>query len=412
MGGCRMPDRGSAPAGPSQRDEALTTRERRLLWVVTVLWAAGLLYLGLAARLPLLGDVDSSEFSQWGHAFGTMVFAALVYLLLIARGGRTRRQTAVLTFALAVAGGALLELLQAVGGERDPTLVDVAVDAAGALVAVLVLSSARVAPRTWGRIVAAGTAVLLVIAVPAVIFGTPDAPSDACGLARVSPDDRGSAQSPTALPAPIAAYTLDEGSGRTAADSGEPPPLALDLVGRRTTWVDGGGLHFAGGAARSASAATGIVRAVRASDEVTILARFRPERLDETGPARVVTISSGTAEGQVNVHLGQEGRSLSVRLRATCGEFNWTTVPNVFTSTHDTVDVAMTFGDRTERVYVGGAPVAAWRVRGTLRNWDPTFPLVVGNEATLDRPFVGDVYGVRVYGQALDASAIDDLTTK
>ena len=407
-----MPDRDGSPAGPSQRDEALTTRERRLLWVVTVLWGAGLLYLGLAARLPLLGDVDSSEFSQWGHAFGTMVFAALVYLLLVGRGGRSRRQTAVLTLALAVAGGALLELLQAVGGERDPTLVDVAVDAAGALVAVLVLSSSRVSPRTWGRMLAAGTAVLLVIAVPAVVFGTPDAPSQACGLARVSPQDRGSEQSPGPVPAPLAAYALDEGSGRTADDSGEPPSLALDLVGPRTTWVDGGGVHFAGGAARSASAASGIVRAVRASGEVTILVRFRPERLDETGPARVVTISSGTDEGQVNVHVGQEGRSLSIRLRATCNEFNWTTVPNVFTSTRDTVDVALTFGDRTERVYVGGAPVAAWRLRGTLGNWDPTFPLVVGNEATLDRAFVGDVYDVRVYGQALGATAIKDLMTK
>jgi hypothetical protein len=36
----------------------------------------------------------------------------------------------------------------------------------------------------------------------------------------------------------------------------------------------------------------------------------------------------------------------------------------------------------------------------------------VGNEATLDRPFVGDVYDVRVYGQALDATAIKDLMTK
>ena len=151
---------------------------------------------------------------------------------------------------------------------------------------------------------------------------------------------------------------------------------------------------------------------MRASGEVTILVRFRPERLDETGPARVVTISSGTDEGQVNVHVGQEGRSLSIRLRATCNEFNWTTVPNVFTSTRDTVDVALTFGDRTERVYVGGAPVAAWRLRGTLDNWDPTFPLVVGNEATLDRAFVGDVFDVRVYGQALGATAIKDLMTK
>ena len=145
--------------------------------------------------------------------------------------------------------------------------------------------------------------------------------------------DGAETQSPGDAPAPVAAYTFDEGSGSTAGDSGGSESLPLDLVGRRTTWVDGGGLHVDGGAAMSASPAAGIVRAVRASGEMTILARVRPASLDQSGPARIVTMSSGTGYGQVNVHLGQDGRDLSVRLRATCGDFNWTTVPNVFTST-------------------------------------------------------------------------------
>jgi hypothetical protein len=206
------------------------------------------------------------------------------------------------------------------------------------------------------------------------------------------------------VPTPVAAYTFDDESGRTVGDSAGSPALSLDRVGR-TSWIKGRGLELDGGAAKSASPAATVVRAARASGEVTILARVRPARLDQSGPARIVTISNGSGYGQVNVHLGQEGHSLSVRIRATCGDFNWTTVPDVFTSTRDVVGVAVTFGDDTERVYVDGEPVAAWRMRGTLRNWDPSFPLVVGNEATLDRPFVGDVFDVQVYDRALTAVA-------
>jgi hypothetical protein len=143
---------------------------------------------------------------------------------------------------------------------------------------------------------------------------------------------------------------------------------------------------------------------------MTAVARVRTSRLDQQGPARIATISSGTAEGQVDVHLGQEGGSLSVRLRATCGSFNWTTVPKVFTSTRAPVDVAVSFVDDTERVYVNGVPAAAWRISGTLRNWNPQYPVVVGNEATRDRPFFGDVFGVLVYDRALTGSAIAEQT--
>jgi VanZ family protein len=364
--------------------------------MVTCAWGVCLLYLGLAARLPIVGDVDSSEFSKWGHALGTMLFAALVYLLLAGRRGRTRRRTALLAFGIAIAGGALLEVLQAISGSRDPAIVDVVVDAAGAAVAVIVLSMTPVSPRTWTRLISGATAVMLVVVVPAVLFATPGEPAKSCDPIRVSARSEAEGQSPTTGAAPLAEYAFDEGSGRRAEGSGASQPPPLELVGRRTTWIDGGGLRFSGGAARSATSASGIVRAVRASGQLTIAASVRPARLDMTGPSRIVTISSGTEKSQVNVHLGVEGRDLSVRLRATCGEFTWTTVPNVFTSTRRTVDVTVTFRDGVERVFVDGAPEAAWRIRGTLRNWDERSPLVVGNEATLDRPLVGDVFGVTI----------------
>ncbi len=385
----------------ASRGQELTHREHRALLLVTLAWAACLLYLGLEARLPIVGNVDSSKFAWWGHAFGTMVFAALVFLLLVGRRGRSRRHTALLALGIAVAGGILLELLQAIGGARDPTIADALVDAAGAVVAVVVLSWPRVSVGTWVRIVAVGTALMLVVAVPILLFATtPDDASPGCDVAQVAVSGPEAVAPSGSVPEPVAAYAFDATSGDSVADSSGSPALPLERIGR-TSWIRGGGLRLAGGAARSTSPASAIVRSIRASGEMTALARVRPSQLDQGGPARIVTISSGINFGQVDVHLGQEGRSLSVRLRATCGEFTWTKVPNVFTSTCDPVDLAVTFTEGIERVYVDGAPVAAWRLRGTLGNWDPQFPLVVGNEATLDRPFLGDVFGVRVYDRAL-----------
>lgn len=405
-----MPDgvRPPAPATDADGNEALTRGEWWLLLGITIAWAGFLLYLGLAARLPIVGDVDSSEFAWWGHAIGTMLFTALVYLLVLGRGGRTRRQTALLALVIGIAGGALLEVLQAIGGSRDPTIVDVVVDAAGAIVAVAVLSSARVSRRAAMRILSVSSAAMLVIGVPVVIFATPTDSSHACDLQPIAASDHGKRVGSAAGPAPVAAYTFDEGSGRTVADAAGGS-LTLELTGR-TSWIEGGGVRFARGAARSESSATNVVQAVRDSGKVTIMARARSARLDQNGPTRIVTISSGPDVGQVDVHLGQEGRSLSVRLRATCGAFTGKTIPDVFTSTRHPVDVAVTFSEGIERVYVDGAPVAAWRLHGTLRNWQPLFPLVVGNEATGDRPFVGDVFGVLVYDRALTGAAIAEQT--
>ena len=53
-------------------------------------------------------------------------------------------------------------------------------------------------------------------------------------------------------------------------------------------------------------------------------------------------------------------------------------------------------------VYVDGTLVDEVTIEpGPIEHWNPEFPLLVGNEATLDRPFIGDVFSVAVYGRAL-----------
>ncbi len=133
---------------------------------------------------------------------------------------------------------------------------------------------------------------------------------------------------------------------------------------------------------------------------------MRSDDLSQNGPTRIVTISDGTERTQVDVHLGEEKHALSVRLRASCGEFNWTLVDGVFDSSEKFEHVALTFADGIERIYVQGRLVEATRFDGDLSGWNRHYPLVIGNEANRDRPFLGVVALVAVYDRALPASEV------
>ena len=381
-------------------------RASRILWGVTVAWVTWFVYLGLVPRLPEVGSLDDRIVSSWGHAIGTLVLAALVYLLLAKHPRRSRGEAAAIVLGAAVLFGGLIELLQWLGGERDPSLGDLLLDAAGAVVAVVLLTLTRRPLEWWARVVAGFAIVVIVATVPLVIVATPPDRSSRCEPRPVRTARAGG--STAAAPVPIVHYTFEEGSGSIAANLGTMrPQVGLDLVRPGVGWVQGGGLSFDGGAARSPGPARGVVRAIDRAGAFTVEARVRPGRLDQDGPARIVTSSGGIAEDEVNVHLGQEGTALSVRVRARCGDFNWTVVPDVFT-TRRPVHVAVTFAGRVQRVFVQGRNVDAQRFAGRLGAWNPAYPLAVGNEVTMDRAWDGDVFDVAIYDEALPPAAVAD----
>jgi len=56
--------------------------------------------------------------------------------------------------------------------------------------------------------------------------------------------------------------------------------------------------------------------------------------------------------------------------------------------------------------YVDGASVAAGNVGGDVSNWDHGFHLVLGNELTGDRPWLGELHRVAFYARALSSEEI------
>ncbi len=158
----------------------------------------------------------------------------------------------------------------------------------------------------------------------------------------------------------------------------------------------------------SAEPARKVTAAVKQSGELTIEAWIKPSEARQSGPARIVSLSSDTS--QRNVTLGQDGSKFDVRLRTTKTSTNG--IPSVATL-DDAVKMELTHlvycRDKTGvvRMFQNGKQVATQQVDGDLSNWSDDFRLLLANELTGDRPWRGELHLVGIYGRAL---SLDEVT--
>lgn len=145
-----------------------------------------------------------------------------------------------------------------------------------------------------------------------------------------------------------------------------------------------------------------VTTAVKQSGELTIEAWLKPSESRQSGPARIVSLSSDAS--QRNVTLGQDGSRFDVRLRTTSTSTNG--IPSVATP-EEMAKLTLTHlvyarnkaGD--VRIYMNGKEVAAQKVAGDLSGWSDDFHLSLANEMTGDRPWRGELHLVGIYGRAL-----------
>ncbi len=222
------------------------------------------------------------------------------------------------------------------------------------------------------------------------------------------------AQEPRVTQGLQALYTFDEGMGGTVFDvSGVGVPLDLRVNNTsRIKWVEGG-LSVTGATLIASDEPAGkIVDAVSRSNEITIEAWIKPASATQTGPARIVTLSTDTSLR--NFTLGQgvnDGSShlYGVRLRTTTSSLNG--LPSLDTP-HGTPSTKLTHivytrnASGTARLYVDGQQQAAGTVGGTLSNWNTSYRFALANEFTGDRPWLGEFQLVAIYSRALSAAEI------
>jgi hypothetical protein len=137
---------------------------------------------------------------------------------------------------------------------------------------------------------------------------------------------------------------------------------------------------------------------------LTEVARGAPLRIDlevrsrtspQRGPARILTISDGFYRR--NLTLAQEGSDLVVRLRRPASDANGKPpflVRNVF-ARPEWRRLVLEIRDATLRIEVDGA-VEVRDELGSLRSWDPSYPLALGDEVVGSRGWRGELRRVQV----------------
>jgi len=205
-------------------------------------------------------------------------------------------------------------------------------------------------------------------------------------------------------------YGFDEGEGSTVLDvSGVGTPLHLTIRDPGAViWQPVAGLTLDAATMISSDGPAGkIFDAVTATGALTVEAWVTPANTTQDGPARMVSMSADPYLRNFTMGQGAYGVGTDLygmRLRSTVTDLNGqpdlTTPLGSLTTTQTHVvftrDVA-----GTTRLFLDGVLVTEYTPGGDLSNWDPAYGLILGNEATGDRPWLGTFHLMAVFDRAL-----------
>jgi hypothetical protein len=203
-------------------------------------------------------------------------------------------------------------------------------------------------------------------------------------------------------------YTFEAKSGDVIRDRsgvGEPLNLKISDVAA-VRWQQGGLVVQRPTKIQSQGAATKVTGAIKRSNSLTLEAWVRPSNLKQSGPARLASISANTSLR--NLTLGQDGAKFEVRLRTTKTSTNGipsTSGPNGSAKTALT-HVVFTYDGTNAKLFINGKPQATNKIQGGLSNWDANYPLVVANESSDERPWLGSLHLLAIYVRALSAGEV------
>jgi hypothetical protein len=215
-----------------------------------------------------------------------------------------------------------------------------------------------------------------------------------------------------------ALYTFDAtGANDTVLDvSGVGNPLNLTIAEpSNVVWGDDG---FGNGVLTitddtlisSLQPATKLINAITKSNELTIEAWVAPENLNQSGPARIASLSGNKRNR--NFTLGQEGNAYSARLRTSSTDNNGMgdgllTGPAGSATTGLTHVVYTREADGDANLYIDNKLVTSKKVTGDLSNWNQDYRFALANELTGDRAWKGTFDLVAVYSQAFDVAEVN-----
>jgi len=210
-------------------------------------------------------------------------------------------------------------------------------------------------------------------------------------------------------PAVLYRFELDPDRPDTVADeSGFEPRIDLAIQSPEQVRWGADGLEILRPTTISSRAVPDrLLTSIAEADAFTLEVWLRPSQPNQTGPARIVSFSGGSSVR--NFTLGQDGGRYSVRLRSTGTNTNG--MPDL-AGEPDSLSTWLTHvafvrhpGGRTE-LFVNGLLQNEGVAAGRLDNWDASFPLLLGNEASGDRPWLGTLRRLAIYPRALPSDEV------
>ena len=200
-------------------------------------------------------------------------------------------------------------------------------------------------------------------------------------------------------------YNFASSSGNQIVDrSGVGKPLNLTIVDPKSVRRSAGKIELTGSGTliQSRQRAEKLSIPIKASGELTFEAWLQPANLQQKGPARILSLSKDSVNR--NLTLGQDGDHYDVRLRSSKTSANGlpstaASKKSVQTKITHVVFTRTKSGKTT--VYINGAPNTTGNAKGDLGNWDLSYQLILGDEITGQRRWLGTYHLVAVYDRAL-----------
>ena len=207
----------------------------------------------------------------------------------------------------------------------------------------------------------------------------------------------------------LALYNFCEPGGPVIRDrSGSSSPVHLRIEGLSGVQRLEGGLRIVRDTRIvSMAAPQGMVQAVRSSGAFSVEAWIVPVNDQQTGPARIVTLSRNGSER--NFTLGQDGARFDVRCRT--NKSNKNGIPSLASQEKAVVpELTHVLYTRSKdgvfRLYVNGVLNNEGRDDGRLRAWKDVVEFGLGNEVNGGRLWKGTFYMVAMFDRALSADEV------
>jgi Concanavalin A-like lectin/glucanases superfamily len=210
----------------------------------------------------------------------------------------------------------------------------------------------------------------------------------------------------------IAKYEFKEGSGSVAYDTSGVSPESDLTVSGNTTWDGAWGIIFGAGSRAQAltTSSQKITQLVQTTGEYSIEVWASPANVTQTA-ANIVSYSGSDTER--NATLGQDASQYEAWTRSsktdTAGGTPLQTNVNGTFAQAALQHVVLTYDPvNGQKLYVNGQFTGDVDPNGggSLANWDDTFALVLGNETTGDRQWLGEIRFLAIHDGALTPAQV------